>query len=1058
MTKFRIKLCTLLATLLVACIVCGACLFTSVRAENDSVDVNGWNTQVTRGGAAADGGHTLSDKGFTTYTDLQDGDVITYADVLHSPVVDGIVRTMPWRMDFNVVGEEGASITWEMTYADENAEGGRSTLYKSTAIVGGNAFNEVTGLSVSANRSFNSGENLSILFEGHHLYGANVYYVDETQSASTYSALGTIASVPNEGSLWYTVGAPKEFDLKVTVNGNVESVSVKVGEGMLFQYINTDWSWNGYGDGYAAANGAGAVYGVKQADNANSDVHLLDYFVFKGYEFKFYISQGSAESNKAYVTVGGTRVDSDGTAGTSVYLGLGYYTYTVPRSATSALFKVEKADDITVTYMNGEEKLAEAYLKSGDKAYDKDFAISGKRITGWYTDSALQNEFDFDTPVTADLTLYATTVDVLVVNFKDAEGNVLYFRNVDGGATVAAPANPSKAGMTFVGWFTTADGATEFDFTQAITANTDVYALFAYNVNLKVLGFNRNDGSQTYVIPVMAGGKLTSDMLPSFAEITGFPAYSNIELVWYTDATMIEKLNFGTDGVTIEGGVTYVAAVKDKDITVSEAYMTPNSDGWDLVGGSKKDADGNVLSANQTLAPNSTYGNSSQTAAMSSEGGYTTLGLHYVGYIANARKFDANEDIYLSYTLDSSIDIDPNDPTGTAHNAEKYFYVGMFNSLTGALINQGQLHESWAGAFAVFGHRVSTDMQSGAGEGKLETVKGLGGTSANNSFVYEEGKQVDLKISIGSDNTKIYQLKSGNWEEIATLWVTRAMFPDGMYLTLESTRLTKVNVRATQISKITKGAEANGTFTIDTAEALTGMLAGERVYFTATPDTGYQFTSKGVYAGNTAVDVKYDEENESYYFLMPFGENVITISYGVTVTFMADGADVNTPLLAVIGETLNPFDVLDPPAKTGHTFAGWYSDEALTEAFDFDNTVISAPLTLYAKYTPATYTITFIDGNTRYQTGTAVYGDKFTKPADPSKDGYTFVGWFTDAEGTTAYDFQTTVTGNVSVYAAWEENAVQSEGCGSAITVTVSAAAAFALLAVAAVALRKRAK
>lgn len=248
---------------------------------------------------------------------------------------------------------------------------------------------------------------------------------------------------------------------------------------------------------------------------------------------------------------------------------------------------------------------------------------------------------------------------------------------------------------------------------------------------------------------------------------------------------MAEKVNFGANGVTVEGPLTFIAAIKDKDIEIANEYVRPNADGWDRNRSGGKDADGNVLTANQTLAPNSKYGSAE---AMKSVDGYSDINIDYVGYIANTRKFDVTKDIYLSYTLDSKNE-SANDKDGPKHE-QKHFFVGMFNSLTGALINQGQMHETNFGSIAVFGHRVNTEVQANdtMGAGKINVL--TGGSSEKNSFTYEEGKPVDLKITIGTDNTKIYQLKEGNWVEIATMDATQKMFPDGMYLVLETTRIT----------------------------------------------------------------------------------------------------------------------------------------------------------------------------------------------------------------------------------------------------------------------------
>lgn len=43
-----------------------------------------------------------------------------------------------------------------------------------------------------------------------------------------------------------------------------------------------------------------------------------------------------------------------------------------------------------------------------------------------------------------------------------------------------------------------------------------------------------------------------------------------------------------------------------------------------------------------------------------------------------------------------------------------------------------------------------------------------------------------------------------------------------------------------------------------------------------------------------------------------------------------------------------------------------------------------------------------------------------TKPADPTRSGYVFAGWYTDEACTAAYDFTQPVTDNITLYAKWE--------------------------------------
>ena len=69
------------------------------------------------------------------------------------------------------------------------------------------------------------------------------------------------------------------------------------------------------------------------------------------------------------------------------------------------------------------------------------------------------------------------------------------------------------------------------------------------------------------------------------------------------------------------------------------------------------------------------------------------------------------------------------------------------------------------------------------------------------------------------------------------------------------------------------------------------------------------------------------------------------------------------------------------------------------------------------------YTVKFeTNGGSAIADKTVDKGDKITKPASPTKEGYTFAGWYSDKELTQEYDFGKDVTGNITLYAKWIEN------------------------------------
>jgi len=68
------------------------------------------------------------------------------------------------------------------------------------------------------------------------------------------------------------------------------------------------------------------------------------------------------------------------------------------------------------------------------------------------------------------------------------------------------------------------------------------------------------------------------------------------------------------------------------------------------------------------------------------------------------------------------------------------------------------------------------------------------------------------------------------------------------------------------------------------------------------------------------------------------------------------------------------------------------------------------------------YTVTFdTDGGSRVNSQSVARNGRATKPADPTKEGYTFAGWYADKALTTEYNFNNSITGNITIYAKWTE-------------------------------------
>ena len=104
------------------------------------------------------------------------------------------------------------------------------------------------------------------------------------------------------------------------------------------------------------------------------------------------------------------------------------------------------------------------------------------------------------------------------------------------------------------------------------------------------------------------------------------------------------------------------------------------------------------------------------------------------------------------------------------------------------------------------------------------------------------------------------------------------------------------------------------------------------------------------------------------------------------------------------------------PTKEGHTFAGWYNSDKL---FAF-NKMPAEDVKLVAKWNVNKYKIEFdSDGGTLVAKIEQDYGTEITAPVAPTKEGYTFAGWY---NGDKLFAFDKMLAEDVKLIAKWNAN------------------------------------
>ena len=132
---------------------------------------------------------------------------------------------------------------------------------------------------------------------------------------------------------------------------------------------------------------------------------------------------------------------------------------------------------------------------------------------------------------------------------------------------------------------------------------------------------------------------------------------------------------------------------------------------------------------------------------------------------------------------------------------------------------------------------------------------------------------------------------------------------------------------------------------------------------------------------------------------------------GLTVTYM-NGETIYARQILPSGTLATRPDA--PTTTPGYTFGGWNKVDGT--AWNYASDKVTDNITLYAKWTANTYTITFdTAGGSEIAPITQDYGTNIAAPADPTREGYTFIGW--DKEIPTTMPAE-----NITVTAQWEIN------------------------------------
>ena len=654
-----------------------------------------------------------------------------------------------------------------------------------------------------------------------------------------------------------------------------------------------------------------------------------------------------------------------------------------------------------------------------------DPTLKGYTFAFWYRGEDEQNApaYDFNTPVTENITLTAKwNINKYTVTFDSYGGTpVPPVQEVEYGLTATKPADPTLKGYTFAFWYLGEDeqNATAYDFDTPVTENITLTA--KWNINKYTVAFNTDGGTPVPPAQEVEYGLTATE--PAAPEKTGYTFdgwYLGDEKYDFSAAveqniTLTAKWMQNTYTVTFDpnGGNELAEADKTKVVKIGEAYgelPTPTRKGYNFAGWYTEAEEGTVVTADTTVS------------AMTDH----TLYAHWEAKKANVHImiFKSNDlgtpivdrayttDAVYGDTLDLA-EIDPSSYLDFDFEIDGGWYDdGLFNLykkyVSGeqankpAALTKLQITGNWQNLKLIVTELVPVVYFKSAealaeyqnDHSKVEniifTTKARVGSTlptADAPTATRDGYTFTFWSREGQIGTDVTGQTVNGWTNLVANWEARTDTPYTVEHYLEN---------------------LDGNYALDTTEHLKGttdttVTAAAKSYDNFTYDSTVPGTvASGNIAGDGSLVLKLFYTRNTYDYTVRHIKQLPDGSY--------DEANAEVETLS------GKFEAL--AAVTAKDYGEHYpTNDADTK----QNIKIEKGLTIDVKYDLDEHTLTFeTNGGSAIDPVTVRHGNAVARPADPTKDKYTFIGWYADPEFTEEYDFATVLEADKTIYAKFE--------------------------------------
>lgn len=709
----------------------------------------------------------------------------------------------------------------------------------------------------------------------------------------------------------------------------------------------------------------------------------------------------------------------------------------------------------TVTFESngGTPVKAQSVLKGSRAQEPSDPDKTDYLFDGWYTDSAFTKKFDFATPITANVTLYAKWLENVFydVKFYPGDNQETIVENVRKGAVVPQPVNPTQDGYVFAGWYTDEAFTSPYDFTIPVTEDLDIYGKWLADTDeYYTVTFETFEGSKVGAIAVEKGMQIF---------VPADPVFENYEFTgWYTDKNCTLPFDFSTG---IERNMTLYAGWKD--VVYYDVYF--DTDGGTAI--QTERVKGGELVERPSVDP-------------------VKEGYYFTGWFADKNgtmPFDfslpvtKDTTVYAVYRVKPFYHVQFDVNGGTP--VPEYASVQEGNTVNAPTepVKEGYEFGGWytdvdLTVSASFPYKVTGNVTFYAkwldDEDYITVNFDIAICNENGAYTFDKPFEMSsYRIKKGS---KIYQPE--NPEDMTatdvngvkhtmmfSYWNFEKFYTENGGITVPSVDMILFPIELTDVKEITlyavyreiKEGETRATLAIhpnngEDATYVYGVLGktiGARLDASNHPmysapgvkpiREGYEITG---YYKTPGLSTDTDDDIYQIPFLLEKEFNDCYLRWekheDIDIIYdydRNDGIVDYTVKAQYNGFATRPSD----PYREGYTFDGWYTQKNNNpeDLFDFENTRITDKIIstessgreyvwLFAKWVADPCLVTFDVNNGKPITSVSVTaGETLGELPTPTRSGYYFDGWYKDRSYETPFSADEPITSDVTLYAKW---------------------------------------